>query len=252
MTSSEIENIHGKYFVSPIYNIRGIEESSFPLENCEHVHIGEFIFNVHKNDTSIAGILRSGYLYEKFYLSFMFQYIDPCKNIIDIGSNIGTHTVILCNYLINGIVYSFEPQPVVFDILAENIRINKCANSTIYNIGASSHSELCYMNAQYDIPEDQGSFCIVSSDSPEKRIQIPCIDIDTLCIENIGFIKIDVCGYEYNVLLGIKNTIVQNKPTIFIEIQNTSPTKELTLNILKEFGYTQYIQLSHCDYLFTL
>ena len=71
-------------------------------------------------------------------------------------------------------------------------------------------------------------------------------------LNNIGFIKIDVEGFEYKVLQGFENTIINNKPVIFIEIHNSDINSKITLSKLYEFGYRKVLKLTHCDYLFIL
>jgi FkbM family methyltransferase len=250
MTIEDISMIHGKYYTIPLPNQLGIVESN-ALKNCDIVSVCGFKFNVHKNDTCVSDCLRSGELFEKFIISLVQPYIDPQKNIIDLGANIGTHSVIYCNFLTSGKVYSFEPQPLIFDILTENLRINNCTSrSKIFNVGASDSSSRFFMNATYDVKENQGAFRIIN-DTSQTGIYIDCVPIDSLNITNVGYIKIDVEGHEYKTLKGMKNTILQNKPTMLIEIHDGSIDKKATFNMLEhEFGYTKYIQLTHCDYLF--
>ena len=250
MKKEDIDMIHGKYYTAPLSNTLGIVESN-PLKDCDIVSVSGFRFNIHKNDTCVSDCLRSDELYEKFFLSFVKSYIDPRKNIIDVGANIGTHTVIYCNFLTTGKVYSFEPQPLIFDILTENIRINNCTSkSELFNIGSSDSSSRFFMNAIYDVKINQAAFAITTNIA-QTGIYIDCIPIDSLNITNVGYIKIDVEGHEYKTLKGMRNTILQNKPIMLIEIHDSSIDKKLTFDILEhEFGYTKYIKLTHCDYLF--
>ena len=189
--------------------------------------------------------MRSGILFEKFIVTFVKQFIDPAKNIIDLGANIGTHSVIYSNYT-NGIVFAFEPQKMCFDILNKNLELNNCHNVIAYNFGGSNENKKFYMNANYNEKHNQGAFCI----SDDGELEIECRVIDELHIENVGYIKIDVEGHEYKTLLGLKHLIVKNKPNIMIEIHESSPLKNETIILLIEFGYKSHIRLSHCDYIF--
>lgn len=47
------------------------------------------------------------------------------KIVVDIGANIGNHTVFFANVCKAKKVYSFEPQEKVFEILKKNVEINK-------------------------------------------------------------------------------------------------------------------------------
>ena len=106
------------------------------------------------------------------------------------------------------------------------------------------------MNACYDIKENQGAFRIDESLNQNTGLQIDCKIIDELNIKNVGYIKIDVEGHEYETLLGLKNTLITQQPVIFIEIHDDSASKDQTFSLLKELGYVNYYKLTHCDYLF--
>jgi hypothetical protein len=125
----------------------------------EKISVCDFNFIVHKNDTCIADCLRSGCLFEKFIVTFVRHFINPNRNIIDLGANIGTHTIIYSNYT-NGKIYSFEPQKTIFDILNKNIELNNCKNVITYNLGGSNINKKFYMNACYENKENQGAFKI--------------------------------------------------------------------------------------------
>jgi FkbM family methyltransferase len=202
------------------------------------------MFIVHKNDTS-ADCLRSGILFEKFIVTFVKQFIDPTKNILDIGASIGTHAVIYSNYT-NGNVFAFEPQKMCFDILNKNLELNNCNNVVAYNFGGSDENKKLYMNANYDKKDNHSAFSITEN----GELEIECRVIDELHIENVGYIKIYVQGHEYKTLLGLKQLILREKPTIMIEIHETSPLKNETLILLVELGYKTNIRMSHCDYIF--
>lgn len=244
MTEDEISKIHNKYYCKKIQNVRGhgnIENAMF---------VNPFYFYTHPNDTCIADCLKTGVLFEKFILSFVEQFIDPNKNILDIGANIGVHSVVYSNYLKDGTVYSFEPQKVVYDLLVLNLDVNNCKNAVAYNFGASNIDDTFYMNAHYDSKDNQGAFKICSKEE-SSGLSIQCKRIDDLKIDNVGYIKIDVEGHEYETLLGMKTLLHNNKPNLLIEIHNSSPTKHSVFELLENVGYNEYIRLSHCDYFFT-
>ena len=183
-------------------------------------------------------------------LTFVEQYIDPNKNILDIGSNIGVHSVVYSNYLNNGAVYAFEPQPVVYELLCQNIKVNNCNNVIAYNFGASNKHDQFYMNADYNYKQNQGAFRICDNESTSSGIMIECKPVDDLNIKNVGYVKIDVEGHEYETLLGMKRLLARDLPVMIIEIHDSSPTKKEVITFLEEIGYTEYMRLSHCDYLF--
>ena len=247
-TKEIIDKIHHTFYSEKIINYKGQNNNIFITDVMEKVKVDDFIFIINKNDTCVSDCLRSGILFEKFLLSFVKMFIDSTKNILDIGANIGCHSIVYSNYT-NGNVYAFEPQPIVFELLQKNIESNNCKNIIAYNFGASNSDTIFFMNAHYDHPDNQGAFRIC--EKGDIGINIICKKLDDLNLSNIGYIKIDVEGHELNTLLGLQKTIQTNLPNLMIEIHETSPTKYDVFTFLENIGYKYYYKLSHCDYIFS-
>lgn len=245
----DLEKIHNSYYNFPIINKNGKKKVKYDTKLLEMLSVGEFSFIVHKNDTCIADCLRSGQLFEKFIVTFIRHFIHPNKNIIDLGANIGTHSIIYSNYT-SGNVYSFEPQQNVFDILNKNVELNNCKNVITYNFGGSNVNKDFYMNACYEEKDNQGAFRIDENLNEITGLKIKCRIIDELNITNVSYMKIDVEGHEYEALLGLTELLTRDHPTLMIEIHNDCRTKNQTFKLLKQLGYTAHYRLSHCDYIF--
>jgi len=106
------------------------------------------------------------------------------------------------------------------------------------------------MNANYDIKDNQGSFCIDSSLNENNGLRIECRIIDELNIQDVCYVKIDIEGHEYEALLGMKQLLIRDHPTLMIEIHDSCITKNFTFSLLEELGYKTHYRLSHCDYIF--
>jgi FkbM family methyltransferase len=251
------DKIHNYYYSKYKFNNSNIFNDTFNdiiiNNNQELIMCENFKFCTLKNDTCISDCLRSGKLYEKFLMAFIEQFIPKDKNILDIGANIGVWSIIYSNIINNDCkIYSFEPQKEIFDCLNNNVIINKCNNIVLYNIGLSNENNIKYMNASYDMQQNFGSFRIVDdNDINSKLLKIECKIGDELQYSNIGFIKIDVEGFEYKVLQGLEQTILNNKPIIFIEIHQNDINNAPTMSKLYALGYRKVMKLTHCDYLFT-
>ena len=249
MDQNDFSKVHGNYYNYQINNVNGSNNIDYDDTNLELLNVQNFKFIVHKNDTCVADSLRSGILFEKFIVTYIKHFINPTKNIIDLGANIGTHSIIYSNYT-KGTIYSFEPQKLVFDILQKNIELNNCKNIITYNFGSSNVNNIFYMNACYDYKDNQGSFCIDKTLDETTGLKIECKIIDDLNIQNVGYIKIDVEGHEYEALLGMSKILLRDKPTMMIEIHDSCETKEDTFLFLTKIGYTKYYKVTHCDYIF--
>jgi len=88
-------------------------------------------------------------------------------------------------------------------------------------------------------------------DVPEENIIpiIPMITLDCLNIPGCDLIQLDVERYEYNVLVGAKNTIEKYKPVISVEVHTSGEGDEEVLQFLKDINYVQ-VDKSNADAIF--
>ena len=75
-----------------------------------------------KNEAYISSSFKSGGYWDIDTLLKLKEYIDPNRNILEIGGHCGTSTVIYASFLNdNNLVHVFEPQKNLHDILLQNI-----------------------------------------------------------------------------------------------------------------------------------
>jgi FkbM family methyltransferase len=208
-------------------------------------------FDLPDNDTCVSDTIRQCGFYEKFYLNFLSLIINRNKNIIDAGANIGNHSVFLGKLIADGCkVYSFEPQPFLFEYLKRNIDHNGLAGKVICeNTALGDDCGYVKMDVEYNTKINMGAFRIVENGG--GNLQVPITKLDLYGFKNIGLLKIDCEFFEWNVLLGCLNTLIESKPTIMIEIHDTNPDRWRILKLLYYLGYKKVWKLSHCDYIFS-
>ncbi len=147
---------------------------------------------------------------------------------LDIGSNIGVHTIEWAKYMHGwGHVYSFEAQEWVYYALAGNIAINNCYNAKAFNVAVGEkNGEINIPVPDYFRPGSFGSLELQKSNSNEnigqtidysKTEPVRLVSIDSLALTRIDLIKIDVEGMELDVLRGCKESIEKFRPLLFIE-----------------------------------
>lgn len=148
---------------------------------------------------------------------------------LDIGANIG---VISQALLSNGYeVKAFEPQPEIFELLSEN-----CPSATLFNTAVGSEAGMAKMpKVQYSAKGNFGGLGIGDT-SIYGSIDVPVVTIDSYHFPNIGFVKIDVEGYEIEVLRGMTDTITRCKPILYIEDDRRDKSVALRAYI-RELGY---------------
>ena len=221
---------------------------------CTDVNKKSFILT--DNDTIISNELKKGNEWEPYMLEYFQKYIKHNSTVIDIGSNIGTHTINIAKMFPDTIIHAFEPLDLHYDILNQNIKINNLSNVTTYKKGLSNKKGVMYEpNINFCKPDNFGGFGLQEQKS-NKPVDI--ITLDSLSIENISFIKCDVEGHELNVLEGAIETIEKNKPTLIVEVWQQNHKFFFNSNLYKKLKSMNYKdkQISNmhgvCDYIFTI
>jgi FkbM family methyltransferase len=141
-------------------------------------------------------------------INFVKQVCQKRNNTyLDIGANMGTHTVVFSKLFKN--VISFEPDIINFNMLQTNVSQNNVTNATLYNKALSSVPGMVSTVAHSN--HSRGCIYTVEGGTIES------ITLDSLNLENIDYIKIDVEGHEFDVLQGAINTIKLNNPIVEFE-----------------------------------
>jgi FkbM family methyltransferase len=138
--------------------------------------------------------------------------------IAEIGANIGYYALLEASIIgKTGKIYAIEPFPLNFDLLNKNINLNSYQNIIdAYNIAISNRSgvEKLYV-------KDKHNLCNMLENESEGSIEVKTETFDNF-IKNKQkpeLIRMDIEGYEYFVLDGMKKTIKQcNSCKMFIEL----------------------------------
>jgi hypothetical protein len=104
------------------------------------------------------------------------------------------------------------------------------------------------MEQKLHVSKNVGGSSLVHNDDTQETITVHVRngDKELAHIENIDMIKIDVEGYEYEVLHGLKNTLLTKKPTLLLEFSGEAYTKQerghgaKILSLLRECGYSLF------------
>jgi len=158
-------------------------------------------------------------VYEAGTLSFLKTFLRPGDIFLDVGANIGLHSCVASHFVGNeGKVYAIEPHPETYKILKYNIYLNRLTNITAFQIALGSKNSTALI---YDNPKlGRGS----ASLSPQKNAnlkhgrKVKVKTIDTLIERKLlpipNLVKIDVEGFELEVLKGARKLLSSSKPPI--------------------------------------
>lgn len=188
-------------------------------------------------------IVDKNEFFEQDILERLDLYIPDNATILDIGANIGNHTLYWSRRALS--IYSFEPVKETFDILNKNISINSLENKVnLFNIGLSDKSSKAIFNRF--IADNIGANSV--SHSEEGDMKLEALDNMDINFNKIDFVKIDVENHEEFALLGMGKTLKKYKPIVFIEVQKENFEK--INNILNSYGFKVHEEFPHQNYLY--
>lgn len=167
---------------------------------------------------------------------------------IDGGANIGVHTLEWARMMYGwGQVTAFEAQEVVFYALAGNVVLNNCLNARVKLAALGEKcGELAVPQPDYFIPSSFGSLelrpkanneYIGQKISYEKGATgiVPMVSIDSLKLDRIDLIKLDIEGMELDALRGASQSLSCHHPIIFMEVIKSDSAA--LKNFVVELGY---------------
>jgi len=193
----------------------------------------------------IQGCILDGNYFDIMNLDKMGKFLNKDSVVLDIGANIGNHTLYFANECHVKKIYSFEPITETFKILKKNIKLNNLEDRvTIQNVGLSNENTTGAI-ASFDEYNIGGTRLKHDNDGDIKLITVDSLNIK----EKIDFIKIDVEAMDDKVVLGAAETIRKNLPVIAIE--SFAEEWEITKPFLEKLGYKVEEELSCCEYILT-
>ena len=155
--------------------------------------------------------------------------------VVDIGANIGYYALMEARLVgKRGKVYAIEPSPSNLDSLKNNIKLNNYENIETYQIGIGDKEGIIKM---YLSPYSNLNSLILL----KNRKIIDIINIRVTTLDNFlknkkypDLIRMDVEGYEYRIIKGMRNTLQAKKPLkLFIELHPHIMKKKQTIYVLK-------------------
>lgn len=182
----------------------------------------------------------------------LYELIKDKKDavILDVGTNIGETLLNFARLAPNGNVHGFEPDPLNHSRCCENLELNSFTNIQLNKVGLGSEKGEYFIKV--NTPSNRGGNKISATFIENNTQVVNIITLDQYAeskqLSKIDLIKIDVEGYELNVLKGGKQTLSAFKPVLFIELDDNNlkeqghSAKEL-IRFVKQFNY----QVHHAE-----
>jgi FkbM family methyltransferase len=210
-----IDSIHGKFIVN-----RNCSFQAEALIKTGATHIERELQNIH----AVINTLSDGAI------------------AIDAGANIGFVSIPLSNWLRSkgGTVHAFEVQRMFCHALCGSVALNDINNLFVHNYGlGEAVKELKIPLQNYSQVKDFGMVSLKEQEDIGDHENVKITTIDSLNLDRLDFLKIDVEGMELEVLDGGQETIRKSRPWCWIEYWMVD--KDLLKEKFEGLNYTIYI-----------
>lgn len=166
------------------------------------------------------------------------NFLSRGETALDVGANHGvyTYSMILCG----AVVHAIEPNPA----LAKRLKGARLPRVVVHQAAAGAtlgKAELFVPRGKRGRQDDPAG-TLAHHNGVGDRFQVSIITIDSLDLDNLAFIKIDVEGYEEEVLKGGWNSIKIFRPYILIELEESIKLgcRKTIVNMLESLGYSAW------------
>lgn len=236
--------------------VRLLQDSFITRSQIKQVKRSGINWRLYIDDWIQANMYFLGY-YEQEEIALLSQKLTPNGVFIDIGANVGFYSLNLAKKISDqGKVIAFEPYSINYHRLQANIKLNQLHNIDAYPFAIGNSNKELNLYVEQNSKNLGGISKIKASNSNEIQVEQKSLDnfILPLGLNQIDCIKIDIEGAEFEALQGMKQTLIQFKPCLLIEISPTIIAKtnhqpEDIYKFLAELGYKNTHKIN-ANYLF--
>lgn len=180
---------------------------------------GSFWFD--SRDEKLTPWIRRHATWEADVLRFFRSAVRPGATVVDVGANVGFHTVVLSQLVgPGGHVHAFEPLPVTLELLRANVWRHRSSNVVVHPRAASDRSGPVAMHID---PEGRsGAQLAPAGTAPELVVDAVTL-AEALGATRVDLLKLDVEGAEPLVLAGASE-ILAASPDLLAVVEFRSRT----------------------------
>lgn len=183
---------------------------ALPLTGFNRIKQGRHGFFLHNvNDLTVGRSLDLYGEWSEGELHLFKSLIQLGHTVIEVGANIGAHTVVLAQTVgLQGKVFAIEPHRIRFQMLCANLALNSITNTHSYQIALSDQSGFIPL-ASLPGHEQNSTFGYQSE-------QVQSAPLDSFGIPQCRFLKLDVGEMVADVLRGATQTLQRCQPIVYI------------------------------------
>lgn len=180
-----------------------------PKTKVKYFDFDFFVYDVDMWTHCVSHMIKSGQGWETEQIE-LIKNSGPNLNekvMVDVGGEIGSYAIPLSKYFKK--VYTFEPNLENYTIICDTVKENGLTNVEVVHAACGSQEGKCHMTGKWDNQIEEGD--------GEVRL----VKLDDYIKEPVSFIKIDVEGFEFEVLKGAERIFTEDRPALYLE---THPT----------------------------
>ena len=216
---------------------------------------GNYFFPKNLKSDFVANIMKKGEVFDKVILEAAKPYIKPGTAILDVGANYGQMSIEFAKISNDVVVYSFDAQKMIFEILEKNIECNNIKNVKLFYNAVYDTDNVEFIFPEPDLVRfsSYGSYGIDLK--AQKGVPVKSLTIDSLNIDiPISFMKIDIQGSDLAAMRGAVNTIAKYKMPIIFEYeeqfqQEFNTTFQDYVDFVDSIGYKFLKTIQEINYL---
>lgn len=203
-------------------------------------------FMIPEADSYFAPFLEAGG-FQLDHLEEALKFVDEFNVAVDGGAHVGSWSRRLSESF-NSVI-AFEPADDTFACLQLNVESYSKISIQQAALGASA--------GRGRIVDDISRFGNTGSRfmSNDDEGPIKIVALDSLGLDELNFLKLDVEGFEYYALLGAKETILKHRPVVFIEEKGFGRRYDLqplaASNLLVSWGFSRVAKIGN-DHVFVV
>jgi FkbM family methyltransferase len=178
-------------------------------------------------------------------IKFLRQFITPGATVLDGGANVGMHSLAFAQWVgMAGKVVSVEASPETCAVLRSNMESNGLAHVEVVCAALDAEAGTCLVERlNPERPQNVGMLHTAAHSpsvrQPESMIETAARTIDSLELDELHLLKLDVEGSEYRAIKGGLETIRRHRPVILTEALDLEGTLPV-LDLLRPLGYKPF------------
>ena len=217
------------------------------------MHARNFIYYIAKVNDSLMyidfndeGISRQLCIHkkrERYSTDYMKEIVKERDIVIDIGANSGYYALLESRLAHKGYVYTIEPVPKNTELLKRNIELNNYKNIWTFSFAIGDKNGIGEMYLY-----EKGNLCSFTKNIQNKstgKMDVPIMTLDDFVDKYVSgdptLIRMDVEGYEYQIIKGMTAILKSNKPLVlFIELHPFMMSKEDMKNLIDTLKQSKF------------